>query len=171
MALLPIITFPDPVLREPCVEAVPGSKELKKLAENMLETLYAAPGIGLAAPQVGVSVRMVIIDLTGHSGEPDPHILLNPVLLEAHEETIAFEEGCLSLPELNVEIDRFRALRVHFQDLEGATHDLEAEDLLAVAIQHEMDHLEGRLILDYASLIRRDQYRRKVKKILAESST
>ncbi len=170
MPLLQIRTFPDPVLRETCEEAVPGTEEIKKLASGMLETMYAAPGIGLAAPQVGATVRLITIDLKGHNGEPDPHVLLNPTILEAHEETIAFEEGCLSLPELNVSIDRPKAIKISFQDLDGAAVELEVEDLLAIAIQHEMDHLEGRLILDYASIIRRDQYRRKVKKILAESA-
>lgn len=171
MGVLQVLTFPNQVLRETCVEAVPGTDEIIKLADDMLETMYTAPGIGLAAPQVGVSIRMVIVDIMGHAGEPDPHILLNPEILQAEEETIAFEEGCLSLPELNVLIERSRMVKVRFQDLGGEHRELVAEDLLSVAIQHEMDHLEGRLILDYATPIRRDQYRRKVKKLLAERTT
>ena len=171
MAILHVLTFPDPVLRETCVEAVPGTDEIIKLADDMLETMYTAPGIGLAAPQIGVCVQMVVIDVMGPSGDSDPRILLNPEILQADEEIIAFEEGCLSLPELKVHIERPRMVKVRFRDLSGAHQELLAEDLLAVAVQHEMDHLEGRLILDYATPIRKDQYRRKVKKILAERST
>ncbi len=170
MAILHVLTFPDPVLRETCVEAVPGTDEIVKLADDMLETMYIAPGIGLAAPQVGVSVRMIAVDIMGASDDSDPHILLNPEILQADEEITAFEEGCLSLPELKVHIERPRMVKVRFQDLDGAHREMLAEDLLAVAVQHEMDHLEGRLILDYATSIRKDQYRRKVKKLLAEGS-
>ncbi len=171
MAILPVLTFPNPVLRETCVEAVPGTDEIAKLADDMLETMYIAPGIGLAAPQVGVCVKMIIVDIMGPSGDSDPHILLNPEILQADEEITAFEEGCLSLPELKVHIERPRMVKVRFQDLGGEHRGMLAEDLLAVAVQHEMDHLEGRLILDYATSIRKDQYRRKVKKLLAERST
>ncbi len=171
MAILHVLTFPNPVLRETCVEAVPGTDEITKLADDMLETMYIAPGIGLAAPQVGVCVKMIVVDIMGSlSDESDPHILLNPEILQADEEITAFEEGCLSLPELKVHIERPRMVKVRFQDLGGAHREMLAEDLLAIAIQHEMDHLEGRLILDYATSIRKDQYRRKVKKLLAERS-
>ncbi|MFV1957100.1 MAG: peptide deformylase [bacterium] len=171
MAILHVHTFPDPVLRETCTEAVPGTDEIIKLADDMLETMYTAPGVGLAAPQVGVCVRMIVVDTMGNSNDSDPHILLNPEILQADEEMIAFEEGCLSLPELNVLIERPVMVKVRFQDLGGAHRQMVAEDLLAVAVQHEMDHLEGRLILDYATPIRKDQYRRKVKKLLAERTT
>ncbi|TNF47019.1 peptide deformylase [bacterium] len=167
MAIIPIMTFPDDVLRRPCSDAEPATEQIRELADNMIETMYAAPGIGLAAPQVGLSIRMVVVDVTAVIGEPEPHILLNPKIVSS-EGTTAFEEGCLSLPELTVEIDRPQKIEVHFQDLEGIWNSLQAEDLLAVAIQHEMDHLEGRLILDYASAVRRDQYRRKVRKLRAQ---
>ncbi len=171
MGILHVLTFPDPVLRETCTEAVPGTDEIIKLADDMLETMYTAPGVGLAAPQVGVCVRMIVVDTMGDSNDSDPHILLNPEILQADEEIIAFEEGCLSLPELNVLIERSVMVKIRFQDLGGVHRQMVAEDLLAVAVQHEMDHLEGRLILDYATPIRKDQYRRKVKKLLAERTT
>jgi peptide deformylase len=170
MALLEIRRFPDPVLRKDCVDAQPGTDTLRQLAADMLETMYAAPGIGLAAPQVGENIRMVTVDINGHAGDPDPHVLLNPVI-ESREGEIAFEEGCLSVPELMVEIDRSQKICVAYQDLEGTSRELEAEDLLAVAIQHEMDHLEGRLILDYASAVKRDLYKRKVRKMMAASES
>jgi peptide deformylase len=167
MALLPILTFPDEVLRRSCSEAEPGTEGIRELADNMIETMYAAPGIGLATPQVGLSIRMVVVDVTAMIGEPELHVLLNPEIV-CSEGTTAFEEGCLSLPELSVEIDRARKIEVHFQDLDGNRRSLEVEDLLAVAIQHEMDHLEGRLILDYASTVRKDLYRRKARKMRAQ---
>jgi len=167
MAILPVLTFPNDVLRRPSSPAEPGTGEVRVLAENMVETMYAAPGIGLAAPQVGLNIRLVVVDVTAVIGEPEPHVLLNPEITQS-EEVIAFEEGCLSLPELSVEIERARKIEVQFQDLDGNRKSMEAENLLAVAIQHEMDHLEGKLILDYASAVRRDLYRRKARKMRAQ---
>ena len=168
MPLLPIRTYPDPVLRRECIPAEPGTDEIRKLAEDMLETMYAAPGIGLAAPQVGESLRMIVVDVFGHLGERNPQILLNPEILSSSE-SIAFEEGCLSLPEFTVEVERPRLIEVKYQDLDGSILKIVAEDLFAVAIQHEMDHLEGKLLLDHASLVKRDMYRRKARKMKAQS--
>ncbi|NOY87155.1 MAG: peptide deformylase [Deltaproteobacteria bacterium] len=169
MAILPIRTFPDPVLRDVCSQAEPGTDYIRKLADNMIETMYNAPGIGLAAPQVGESIRMVVVNITGPTGDGVPHVFLNPEIVHS-EGSISFEEGCLSFPELTVEIERAKVVQVHFQDLEGTPTILEAEDLLAVAIQHELDHIEGHVIMDYASSVRRDLYRRKVRKILAQEA-
>ena len=168
MPLLNIRTYPDPVLRRECRPAEPGTDEIRKLAEDMLETMYAAPGIGLAAPQVGESLRMIVVDVFGHLGERNPQILLNPEILSSSE-SIAFEEGCLSLPEFTVEVERPRLIEVKYQDLDGSILKIVAEDLFAVAIQHEMDHLEGKLLLDHASLVKRDMYRRKARKMKAQS--
>jgi len=168
LPLLPIRTYPDPVLRRECSPAEPDTDEIRKLAEEMLETMYAAPGIGLAAPQVGESLRMVVVDVFGHLGERNPHILLNPEIL-SFSENIAFEEGCLSLPEFTVEVNRPRLIEVKYQDLDGTILKIKAEDLFAVAIQHEMDHLEGKLLLDHASLVKRDMYRRKARKMKAQA--
>ena len=160
MAILPIRTFPDSVLREVCSHAEPGTDFIRKLADDMVETMYNAPGIGLAAPQVGQGVRMVVVDITGPVGDSSPYICLNPEIIHS-EGSISFEEGCLSFPELAVEIDRASSVTVKFQDLDGTPMTLEAEDLLAVAIQHELDHLEGRVIIDY---------RRKVRKLMAQEA-
>ena len=168
MPLLPVRTYPDPVLRRECKPAEPGTDKIRKLAEDMIETMYAAPGVGLAAPQVGESVRMVVVDIFGHLGERNPQVLLNPEIVSCSEVT-AFEEGCLSLPEFTVEIQRPRVVEVSYQDLEGEKKSITAEDLFAVAIQHEMDHLEGRLLLDHASAVRRDMYRRKARKMKAQA--
>jgi len=169
LPLLPIRTYPDPVLRRECKPAEPGTAEIKRLAGDMIETMYAAPGIGLAAPQVGQSVRMVVVDIFGHLGERDPQVLLNPEIVSCSE-TIAFEEGCLSLPEFTVEVERPRIVEIKYQDLEGENRTITAEDLFAVAIQHEMEHLEGRLLLDHASAVRRDMYRRKARKMKAQAT-
>jgi peptide deformylase len=134
----------------------------------MIETMYAAPGIGLAAPQVGESVRLIVVDIFGHLGERDPQVLLNPEII-SFSETVAFEEGCLSLPEFTVEVQRPRIVEVSYHDLEGEKRTITAEDLFAVAIRHEMDHLEGRLLLDHASAVRRDTYRRKVRTMKAQA--
>ncbi len=168
MPFLPIKTYPDPVLRRECKPAEPGSFDIKKLAREMVETMYAAPGIGLAAPQVGESVRMVVVDIFGHMGGADPYVLLNPEIVSCSE-TTAFEEGCLSLPEFTIEVDRPRIVEVRYQNLDGEEIKITAEDLFAVAIQHEMDHLEGRLLLDHASAGRRDMYRRKARKMKAQT--
>ena len=168
MPLLPVRTYPDPVLRRECKPAEPGTDEIRKLAEDMIETMYAAPGVGLAAPQVGESVRMVVVDVFGQLGERNPQVLLNPEIV-SYSEITAFEEGCLSLPEFTVEIQRPRVVEVSYQDLEGEKKSITAEDLFAVAIQHEMDHLEGRLLLDHASAVRRDMYRRKARKMKAQA--
>lgn len=164
MAILPIITFPDPVLRRVCSEAEPDTEEINRLAEGMLETMYAAPGIGLAAPQVGQSIRLITVDVGGPMGVSDPHVLLNPKI-NASSESVAFEEGCLSLPEFTLEVERARVIQVTCQDLDGNEKTIFAEDIFAVAIQHEMDHLEGRLLVDYASSIKRDLYRRKARRM------
>jgi peptide deformylase len=169
LPLLPIRTFPDPVLRRECKPAEPGTDAIRKLAEDMLETMYAAPGIGLAAPQVGQSVSMVVVDIFGHLGERDSKVLLNPEIVSCSG-NIAFEEGCLSLPEFTVEVERPRMVEIEYQDLEGEKKTITAEDLLAVAIQHEMDHLDGRLLLDHASAIRRDMYRRRARKMKAQAT-
>jgi peptide deformylase len=168
LPLLSIKSFPDPVLRRECQPAEPGAAKIKRLAEDMIETMYAAPGIGLAAPQVGECVRMIVVDIFGHLGEREPQVLLNPEIVSCAE-TIAFEEGCLSLPEFTIEVERPRIVEIKYQDLEGERKTITAEDLFAIALQHEMDHLEGRLLLDYASAIRRDMYRRKARKMKAQA--
>jgi len=167
LPLLPIKTYPDPVLRRKCKLAEPGNADIRKLAGEMTATMYAAPGIGLAAPQVGESVRMIVVDIFNHLGEPDPHVILNPELINSYE-TTAFEEGCLSLPEFMIEIQRPRIVEIKYQNLAGEEIKITAEDLFAVAIQHEMDHLEGRLLLDHASALKRNMYRRRAREMKAQ---
>ena len=169
MAILPIRTFPDPVLRRTCEDAEPATDQVRRLATDMLETMYAAPGIGLAAPQVGENIRLITVDVGGALGTSDPQVLLNP-RITASSETIAYEEGCLSLPEIYEDVARPERLTLKAQDRDGNAYELEAEGLLARAICHEIDHLDGRLIVDYISSLKRNLIKKKMKKRLAQTA-
>lgn len=161
--ILNILKFPDPVLRTPArpVEAITG--ETAELMQNMLETMYAAPGIGLAAPQVGVSLRIIVLDLD-HENPGDSVIkLANPVIREAEGEVV-IEEGCLSVVDFTAEVRRAEQVAVSGYDEDGEEVDIEADGLLAVALQHEIDHLDGKLFIDRISRLKRDIYVRKLKK-------
>ncbi len=162
MAILEILTYPAPVLQA-VSEAVDGvDDETRRLMEDMLETMYDAPGVGLAAPQVGVNKRIIVIDI--RSEEDNEIIMLaNPVIVES-DGKFTYEEGCLSLPEFTVEVERKKEVTVKGLDVEGKEVVIDAEDFLAIVLQHEIDHLDGILLVDKVSRLKRDMYRRKVKK-------
>ena len=166
MTMLPIITLPDPLLRlrsEP-VERVDDA--MRQLADNMLETMYEAPGIGLAAIQVAVPRRLLVLDIADKETEqPSPIVMINPEIVKLGETLAPYEEGCLSIPDIRVEIERPASLTVRFVDRDGKQQQLDAQGLLATAIQHEMDHLDGRLIIDFMSRLKRDMVIRKFKKL------
>ncbi len=167
MAILPIRIYPDPVLR---VRAEPISsfdQDLARLAENMVETMYAAPGIGLAAPQVGVSLRLAVVDLSVGKEPGELLVLVNPRLSEPRGEEVD-EEGCLSIPEFTAKVSRPLEIRVSAFDLEGTALELEAEGMLARAICHEVDHLDGVLFVDHLRGLRRERARRFLKKLSQE---
>jgi peptide deformylase len=164
MSKLDIITLPDPVLRQMCVPVERVDDALRRLADDMLEAMYEAPGIGLAAPQVGVSRRLVVLDVSEKDGEKNPIVMVNPEIIRFGEERRSYEEGCLSIPDVKVEIERPASLTVRFLDRDGQSRELMAEGLLATAIQHEIDHLDGRLIIDYLSRLKRDIIVRRFKK-------
>jgi peptide deformylase len=164
MALLPIITLPDPVLRKMSARVERVDDDLRRLADDMLETMYDAPGVGLAAVQVGIPRRLIVVDTSGKDEERSPLVLINPEILELGSDMRLHEEGCLSIPDVRVEIERPGALRVRYLDREGKQQELQAEGLLATAIQHEIDHLNGRLIIDFLSRLKRDIIVRKFKK-------
>ncbi len=163
MPLLDIITAPDPRLKavaEPVRGIDPG---LHRLLDDMLETMYAAPGIGLAAPQVGVAKRAVVVDV----GEPEarrPMFLLNPEVRWRSDELVAAEEGCLSLPEHFAEVTRPAAVEVAYTDRDGAARTVRADGLLARCLQHEIDHLDGVLFVDHLSTLKRNMILRKLAK-------
>jgi len=170
MALLPIITAPDPVLKKKAkpVERVDG--EIRTLMDDMLETMYAAPGIGLAAPQVGVSKRVIVVDVARDEEEPNPLRMANPELVWVSDDDQSYEEGCLSLPEHYAEVVRPRAIRVRYIDHENEIRELETEGLLATCIQHEIDHLDGILFVDHISALKRNMILRKLLKAKKEEA-
>jgi peptide deformylase len=158
-----IRTWPDEVLRRSADRVERFDEELRRLVDDMLETMYAAPGIGLAAPQVGVSRRVIVIDLSSRSDPAQVLALANPEIVEAAEE-IECDEGCLSLPEFNAKVRRARRVTVRGQDLEGRPVEIRGEDLLARALQHEIDHTEGRLLLDRVGPLHREIAKKKLRK-------
>jgi peptide deformylase len=165
MAKLPIVTLPDPILRQVSAPIERVDAETLRLADDMLQTMYEAPGIGLAAIQVGVPRRLVVLDCSAE-GEPlDPRVLINPEILHLGSETRVYEEGCLSIPDFRVDIERPSTLRLRYLDREGKQQEHDVDGLLATAIQHELDHLEGKLIIDFLSRLKRDMVVRKFKKL------
>ncbi len=164
MALLPIITLPDPILRKISdpVETIDSS--VVQLVDDMLATMYAAPGIGLAAIQVGVPKRVVVLDAADDGQPRQPLAMINPEIVALGPTTRLYEEGCLSIPDIHVEIERPDAVTVRFLDRDGRRQELAATGLLATAIQHELDHLDGHLIIDFMSRLKRDIVIRKFKK-------
>jgi len=161
MAKLKILEFPDPRLRTKAAAVEAVDDHLRALIDDMFETMYAAPGIGLAATQVDVHRRFLVTDVS--SDGSDPHVLINPEILEKDGVTVS-DEGCLSVPGYYEEVERAEHIRVRFLDREGTTQEMEAEGLLAVCIQHEMDHLEGKLFVDYLSEAKRQRIRKKLLK-------
>ena len=161
MAIRTILEFPDPRLRTRAQPVTRFDAGLHKVIEDMLETMYAAPGIGLAATQVDVHQRLVVIDIS--ADRSDPLILINPQILAREGET-ATEEGCLSVPGYFDEVKRASRIRVRAQDRDGNVFERDCEELLAVCVQHEMDHIDGRLFVDYLSNLKRERVRKKLEK-------
>lgn len=164
MAIREILVVPDPTLKQvsKAVEAV--DDDLRALMDDMLETMYAAPGIGLAAIQVGVAKRVIVMDLAREGEPPAPRYFVNPEILWVSEETLPYEEGCLSVPEIFDEVERPARVKLRYLGYDGQPVEEDAEGLFAVCIQHEMDHLEGVLFIDYLSRLKREQAVKKVKK-------
>lgn len=164
MAKLQIITIPDPILRRKAVTVERVDDELRRLADDMLETMYAAPGIGLAAPQVNVSRRLIVLDTARDDKTKRPLVLINPKIAKLGPETRVYEEGCLSIPDVLVEIERPSTVTVKYIDRTGKTAEIEADGLLATALQHEIDHLDGKLIIDFLTRLKRDMIVRRFRK-------
>jgi peptide deformylase len=162
MALLPILEFPDPRLRTVARPVEKVDDRIRKLAEDMLETMYAAPGIGLAATQVNVHERILVIDISEDKSEP--HVFINPEIEVLDQETEGYEEGCLSVPGFFEEVKRPAHVRINAIGLDGEPFVMEPRGLLAVCVQHEIDHLDGKLFVDYISPIKRQRIRSKLEK-------
>lgn len=167
MAILPIKKYPDPALSKPGQEVTQIDEDLRTLARDMVDTMYHAPGIGLAAPQVGQCVRLVVIDVAPAEQRGNPLILFNPRIVERDGKTL-HEEGCLSVPGFVAEVERAESITVEALDLDGNPICLQADNLLAVCLQHELDHLDGKLFLDRLSPLKRALYRKRRLRELAE---
>jgi peptide deformylase len=167
MAILPIRIYPDPVLRAKCRRVQTFDDALRKLAANMVDTMHAAPGVGLAAPQVGVDIRLAVVDISVGEDPNAVYAFLNPEIVR-REGSETDTEGCLSLPGITDKVDRPFAITVRAQDLNGKPFELEAEDYLARAICHEVDHLDGILFTDHLRGLRKERARRQLKRLAAE---
>jgi peptide deformylase len=167
MALREILVVPHPALKQVSQPVEKVDDELRALMDDMLETMYDAPGIGLAAIQIGVPKRVVVMDLAREGEEKQPRFFVNPEILWVSEETKAYEEGCLSVPEYFDEVQRPAEVKLRYLNYQGEQVEEDAEGLFAVCIQHEMDHLNGVLFIDHLSRLKREQAVKKVKKLKA----
>jgi peptide deformylase len=165
MALLPIITAPDPRLKLVASRVDAVDDGIRRLMDDMLETMYEAPGVGLAAPQVGVSKRVIVADVARSGEAPQPMLMANPEIIEASQERVAFEEGCLSLPEHFAEVKRHERVRIRYLDRENEIREQDMEGFLATCVQHEIDHLDGVLFVDHISGLKRGMIMRKLTKL------
>jgi peptide deformylase len=162
----PILIHPDPRLKKVCPPVPAVTDDLRRLADDMLETMYAAPGIGLAAPQVGVLARMFVMDCVKDEGAAArPMVLINPVVTWASDETSVYEEGCLSIPDQYADVKRPARVRMAWTDLNGRAQDEEFDGLWATCAQHELDHLDGRLFIDHLGPIKRQLITRRMEKL------
>jgi peptide deformylase len=160
----PIVKFPDPILQRPAQPVTVFDKDLRKLVDDMFESMYVAHGIGLAAPQIGIPKRLTVIDLSFQKTPEDKIVLINPEVV-SKEGKIVEEEGCLSLPDIREKVARAAKVKIRAQDLEGNWVEREADDLLGRAFQHEIDHLDGVLFIFRISALKRDFVLRKIRKL------
>ena len=168
MAKLKLFEYPHPILKKKAEKVQKVDDELRKLLDDMLETMYASNGCGLAAPQIGVSKRIVVIDIAHEDEEPRPLYMVNPEIVWQSEEKEISEEGCLSVPGQRAEVERPAAVRIKYLDYDGKKQELEADDFLAVAAQHEIDHLDGVLYIDKLSRLKRQMLLKKLEKYRKE---
>ena len=165
MATRPIVIAPDPVLKQVCEPVETIDADTLACLDDMLETMYAAPGIGLSAPQIADSRRLIVCDVAREGEEAQPYRMVNPEIVWRSDEVVAAEEGCLSIPDQYAEVERHREVRVQYLDPDGQECELEAQGLLSACIQHEIDHLDGVLFIDYLTPLKRNMILRKMKKL------
>ncbi|MEJ8309928.1 peptide deformylase [Agrobacterium larrymoorei] len=165
MTIKPLIILPDPLLRQQSKPVETVDSEIQRLADDMLETMYDAPGIGLAAIQIGVARRMLVIDLSRDDEENKPQVFINPEILKVSDDVSTYEEGCLSIPDYYAEVERPASLTVRYIDRDGKQQTVEADGLLATCLQHEIDHLNGVLFIDHISRLKRDMVIKKFTKL------
>jgi len=166
MSLRTILKFPDPILRQKAKKISNFDASLQNLATDMIETMYDAPGVGLAAPQIGESIRLIVVNASQEEDGEETMVLVNPEITE-REGTQADEEGCLSVLDLTASVKRSQKVTVSYQDMTGESQELTVEDRFAVILQHEIDHLNGILFLDHLSTLKRALYKKKIKKMMA----
>ncbi len=164
MTIRPLVILPDPRLKLVSEPVGPITDEIRTLVADMLETMYDAPGVGLAAIQIGVAKRVVTIDTSKEEGVREPRVFIDPEIVWASEEKRVYDEGCLSIPEYYSEVERPDRVRVKFRDLDGKEQEIAADGLLATCIQHEIDHLNGVLFIDHLSKLKRDRVMKKFTK-------
>ena len=170
MSIRPLIILPDPLLRQVSKPVERVDAALGRLADDMLETMYDAPGIGLAAVQIGEPLRMLVIDVSKDDEPKAPQVFVNPEIVERSDDVSVYEEGCLSIPDYYAEVERPASVRVRYLDREGKAREVKAEGLLATCLQHEIDHLNGVLFIDHISKLKRDMVVRKFKKLAKEKT-
>lgn len=170
MAILPLVLVPDPILREKAQPVETVTDEIKQLLDDMLDTMYDAPGIGLAANQIGSLHRLFVMDIADHKGgeEPKPYKIINPEIIAQSDEISVYAEGCLSIPDGTADVKRPATVTLRYMNEQGDTKELDADGLLATCIQHELDHLDGILFTDHVSKIKRDMLIKRAKKIAKE---
>ncbi|WP_300551206.1 peptide deformylase [Roseovarius sp.] len=165
----PILIHPDPRLKKVCTPVADVTDALRQLSRDMLETMYDAPGIGLAAPQVGVLERIIVLDcVKGENETPRPMVMINPEIVAVSDETNVYEEGCLSIPDQYAEVTRPKEVKVRWMDLDGKDHKEGFDGLWATCVQHEIDHLDGKLFIDYLGAMKRQMITRRMQKLKRE---
>lgn len=167
MSVLPILIHPDPRLKKVC-DPVADPAKVAGLIDDMLETMYEAPGVGLAAPQIGVNARLLVMDCAGKEEAPEPMALINPEIVAVSEELNEHEEGCLSIPDQYAMVTRPRLVTVRWTERDGSSREESFDGLWATCVQHEIDHLNGKLFIDYLSSVRRQLITQKMKKLKRE---
>jgi peptide deformylase len=165
MSILPLVIIPDPILRQKSKLVERVDEDVRKFADDMLETMYDAPGVGLAAIQVGEARRMLVLDVAGKDDEPEPQVFINPTIVKSSDTPNVYEEGCLSIPDVYAEVERPAEVTVEYIDLAGEKQLVEADGILATVLQHEIDHLDGMLFIDHLSKLKREMVIRKFKKL------
>jgi len=172
MALRKILLHPDPRLKKQCDPVTDIDDATRALMQDMLETMYAAPGIGLAAPQIGVMKRILVMDIVKEDdGAPQPFMMANPEVISASDEMSTYEEGCLSIPDEFADVQRPAEVRVRYLDVDGETKEIDCDGLLATCVQHEIDHLNGKLFIDYLGPVKRSMITGRMKKRKKEQAT
>lgn len=171
MTIKPLIILPDPLLRQVSKPVERVDDQLRRFADDMLETMYDAPGIGLAAIQVGEPIRLLVLDVSKDEDAKAPQVFFNPEIVAASAATNVHEEGCLSIPDYYAEVERPAEVKVRYVGLDGESHEMQADGLLATCLQHEIDHLNGVLFIDHISRLKREMVMRRFKKLAREKAT